>query len=219
MFLIVTPFVLTNTLLLLSPDNGHFIPEWRVDLVTAGEKVISKSQVNCSNLFSLGPYLATHHISPLQIQASLMSITVSPIEDAMMSFPDIIAELPPEIIFSWKEPPHSRLQPLPQVTCIQDLSVRDMKAWPPCLVSLRQVLRAIPAPEFWGIGWGHCCDCIIALLLTLSDPAATSPSQELFPRLFLSEPPACKYQSLISQQIWSKSRHPLSILWEILLAK
>lgn len=59
MFLIESPLVLINTLLVLSSDNGHFISEQYVGLATAGEKDISKSryitfQVSNGNLFSLG---------------------------------------------------------------------------------------------------------------------------------------------------------------------
>lgn len=58
MFLIESPLVLINTLLALSSDNGHFIPERYAGLATAGEKDISKSQyvtfqVSNGNLFSL----------------------------------------------------------------------------------------------------------------------------------------------------------------------
>lgn len=59
MFLIESPLVLINTLLVLSSDNGHFIPERYVGPAMAQEKYVSRSQyvtfqVSNGNFFSLG---------------------------------------------------------------------------------------------------------------------------------------------------------------------
>lgn len=59
MFLIESPLVLINTLLVLSSDNGHFIPERYVGPAMAREKYVSRSQyvtfqVSNGNFFSLG---------------------------------------------------------------------------------------------------------------------------------------------------------------------